>query len=345
MKIILYNQSCPELIFSAASIISKFYEESGGKEPESEDEIRYFMPMRACDLNKDIFELAETLNKDLEEIGDEDYFVVEDLLKFQPEYILLGIYPQDKEDEGEIVTFFDKNVDKISLWIDTHYWPNNLRTYLQGKPGSIFLDPSKTSLAILADLDYPFFDKWLITEEAMIQFDLKNRLAFRYFKAILLPHLLTNRYRPRKAYDFLTFLCLIEEIAFLGRDPYIAELVKTYRQTIEFTDEAKRMFRDDNPIFEKIKNMGRPCGYLFLDAGINNLDIEETMEYGMTMFPWLVVLEYPSEIKGVNAIYFASKRIPIIEIINAYANDNIDTVAILKIMSAEVAGYQEKVNS
>jgi len=91
--------------------------------------------------------------------------------------------------------------------------------------------------------------------------------------------------------------------------------------------------------------MGRPAGYLFFDGKIENLDIEEMMEYGMSMFPWLVVLEFPSEIKGVSSIYFASKKIPIIEIINAYANDDIDTVAILKIMSAEVARHQEKVTS
>lgn len=345
MKIIFYNQSCPELIFSAASLVTKFYEESRDKESGSEDEICYCMPMRACDLNKDIIELAEALNKDLKKIGDDDYFITEDLMEFEPEYILLGIYPKDKEDEIEIATFFDKNVDKISLWIDTHYWPSNLKTYLQGKPGSMFLDASKTSLQILVNLNYPFFEKWLVTEEAMINFNLKNRSAFRYFKAMLLPHLAKTKYKPRSAYDFLTFLCLIEEIAFQDKDPYIAGLVRTYRQTIELTDEAKRMFRDDNPVFEKIKNMGRPAGYLFFNGGIENLDIEEMMEYGMTMFPWLVVLEFPSEIDGVSSIYFASKKIPVIEIIKAYVNDDIDTVAILKIMSAEVVRYQEKVCS
>jgi len=70
---------------------------------------------------------------------------------------------------------------------------------------------------------------------------------------MLLPHLAKTKYTPTSAYDFLTFLCLIEEIAFQDKDPYIAELVRTYRQTMELTDEAKRMFRDDNPVFEQIK--------------------------------------------------------------------------------------------
>lgn len=342
MKIILYNQSCPELIFSAASVVTRFYEEYG--DSKSEDSVCYCMPMRACDLNKDIIKLAEALNNDLQKIGNEGYFVIEDLIKFKLEYILLGIYPKDKEDEIEIATFFDKNVDKISLWIDTHYWPSSLKAYLHGKPGRMFLDASKTSLQILADLNYPFSEKWLITEEAMINFNLKNRTAFRYFKAMLLPHLAPNKYKPSSAYNFLTFLCLVEEIAFQNEDPYIAELVRTYRQTIEITDKTKRMFRDDNPIFKQIKSMGRPAGYLFFDGKIDNLDIEEVMEYGMTMFPWLVVLEFPSETENVNSIYFASKKIPVIEIINAYVDNDIDTVAILKIMSAEVALYREKVS-
>lgn len=342
MKIIFYNPSCPELIFSAASIISKLDSEFGFEGSISEDELCYLMPMRAGDLNKNIVELARALNKDLKKIGD-DYFFIQDLTEFEPEYILLGIYPKDEEDEIEIATFFDKNVDKISLWIDTHQWPDNLKSYLRGKPGSMFLDASKTGLQILSGLNYPCSKKWLVNEEAMININLKNQTAFRYFKAILLPHLAPNRYKPSSAYDFLTFLCLVEEVAFRGKDYHVNELVRTYRQTIEFTDEIKQTFRDDNPIFEEIRKIGRPAGYLFLETGIDDyLDIEQIIEYGMSLFPWLVVLEFPSKKDGVNAIYFGSKKIQVIEITKFYAKDDLDNNAIMKIMSAEVARYQEK---
>jgi len=42
----------------------------------------------------------------------------------------------------------------------------------------MFLDASKTSLQILADLNYPFSEKWLITEEAMLNFNLKKSDSF-----------------------------------------------------------------------------------------------------------------------------------------------------------------------
>lgn len=329
---VLYNPDCPELVFAAASIAFKILENIG------DDSFR-FIPVRARDLNKNITSIEDQLNEELEKIGERECLGNGASDTGSLEYFLLGIYPKDREDEMEIATFFDENINRIKLWVDGHCWPENLLKFMRSEPKSVFIDAEKTSLQILSEIGYITSKEWLSIEGAMINSNLDDKLASRYLGAIAVSRLAINS-RLVDGYRFAAFVRIIEEILSGREDTSISLWEKKFYDATESTNMVMDLFRDDYSLFEKAKSMGRPVGYFYLSRGMEFLDVERLMEHGIKEYPWLVVLEIKTDEEM--PLRFRSKKIDISKVLRGYSNVDFTNEDILGILNVEVVRYKEK---
>jgi hypothetical protein len=332
MKRIFYDPDRLDLVFSTASALLYLSQ----KFP---DEQRYLVPIKTAMLNVNLSPIMEAISEELKEISEDTYFDPNGLTNQNVKYVVLGFYPTNQSEEKEIVKFFDKNVDKICLWVDGgHHWPDNLRSFFKSTSDNIIIDQNKTNLELLSEFGYPVFDEWLAAEKAIIASDMTNHLAARYYQALRVSKS-GKVYDLESSYDVLTIASIIEEIIANTENSSLTEMVNIFPAMVEESDRLKELFKDDNPIFTEAKKIGRPVGVLSLDQQSDFIDFKAILDYGKEKFPWLCILEVSFE--GESKMYFASKKIPIVEILDSFAKYLKTGEELLRIINSELLNFKE----
>jgi hypothetical protein len=314
--IILYNPSNFELIFSVASILSEYPNEQC-----------LVIPIKIKELLKE--------NSDVPSFNE--------ILVDQEKILLLGLHPNNKEENLIVIDFFDHYRNSIYLWIDNHTWPPGILTYLEGENKKIFVSPDFSCLQILDILNYPVLKTWEKGERAMMNIDLRDKLAFRYIQAMLVNKSIGKNYNQQEYYEFSLFMSIIDEILSGKENSVISELQDSFLDMIAKTNQAKKKLSDNHPIFQQAKKRGRPVGCLMLKEIDNYLNISHLLNYGTKKFPWLCVLGFTLE--GNRHIYAKSKKVLIKEILSSYENIKLDDNTILQIMNAEIVNFPKRVKA
>lgn len=331
MKKIMYNPSSPELIFSVASLLSKL-------KKEFPDDPCYIIPMDPMSLNEDAAAFMEEVSHELENMNDQVFFDYEKLVG-KGELYLIGLHPEDAEEEKEIAFFFNNNQEQITLWVDNHHWPDNLLSFLNGRPEKVSIDESSTCLKILSKLGYPNCPEWEETEDAINRFDRRNPLARRYIKAMLVSQSTNRNYYSVGAYSFLTFASIVEEIIAKQENDGITTMQEIFTRMIKETNEIKHLFQSGYPLFKEADEMGRPIGVLLLDEENDYIDVKKILDYGLQKFPWLCIFRVA--FAGQYNTYFASEIIPVDKILEDYGKFVDDGEGMFKIMHEEVKRFKE----
>jgi hypothetical protein len=323
---ILYNPDHPELIFAAAVVLLNI----GETYP---DEAYCLIPMPARDLNKEEHSITDQLAKDMSVVMKADCSYM-----FEPEgvdhYVLLGIHPENQEDERKIYNFFEKKEKNLYLWVDGHDWPENLSDFLQSQSEVIHLIPGVTCLQILGKNSYEIFPGAIAAEKATVKLDMRNPLASRYLKIFLSNRSLGINMNMLESFAYFAFMASVDEIVENKENTGLSLMADAAYTMIEEADKIRENFVDDLPEFKKAKEMGRPVGCLLLGKVTESFCIEEVMEYGIQKYPWLCVVGF--FIDDVYLFHFASEKIPITEIVKSYSPDIQSREEFFKILNSEI---------
>lgn len=336
---ILYNPENPELIFSIAVSLMKFKEKFCFIIPQ---EIGFL-----ADISPPLIKFVDTMRLLSEEEAEDEADEQEQfMLSISQEnentkFILLGLHPRQKKDSEAIAYFIDKYEDRILLWVDNHEWPHDIWHFATKNSRQIFIDPEVSCLSILNTLDFPVPEDWLRSERAMINIDLRNDLAARYIKAMLVNKSAGKNYNMEDNYSFLMFVSAINEIITAEENPAISSFEGMFIDMISKTDKIKNELTDDHPIFKKAKQVGRPVGCAILEKPIPDyVNIEAVLDYGIQVFPWLCVIGFTFGDKY--RLVFKSKKLPIYQIIESYGPIDLNFAGLLKLINNEIFRYQAK---
>lgn len=327
---ILYNPSCPELIFAAALITLDLQKKYFG-------ELCCVLPMATEDLNKDEKIISKKITSDLSLImkeSYEDFLESEDGNEENDKYILLGIFPNTKEKEKNVVKFFEKNEKKIELWIDWHDWSENLAEFLQGQSNKIHLEKNLLAVEILQKNSYQITPGFIEAEKAIIGLDMRNNLANRYLKILYLSRSLGVNNNMISTCDYFAFISSIDELVTNKSNEGLNKMTTLFSQMLEEVDKIKYQFRDDIPEFQSAKEMGRSAGVIFLNEVSDFFFVEEILRLGLEKYPWLCVVGYMYG--GAYKINFASAKIPISVIVEFYCLIVKSKEELFKIINEEI---------
>lgn len=327
---IVYNPNHPELIFAAAIIALDLQEKYSG-------ERCCVFSATANDLNKDETVISKKIVKDLSFIMNEAY---DDFLEPEKDggkkdrYILLGIYPCNKDEERIVINFFEKNEKKLDLWIDWHDWPSNLSEFLQSQSDKIYLETGLGALPILKRLGHHIPKEYFEAEKAMTSQDMTNDLASRYLKILFLSRSLGLNNDLISSCDYFAFISSVDELATNQINEGLDQMAQMFNQMLEEADKIKFQFRDDIPEFQRAKEIGRPVGSIFLNEVSDFFFVEEVLASGLEKYPWLCIVGYMYG--GIYKINFASTKIPISSIVEAYGLMAKDKSELFKILNEEI---------
>lgn len=329
---IMYNPDHPELIYAATIVILGIQEKHRG-EPYC------FIPLRANDLDKKLQQITGKITKDLSDIMEEEY---EDF--FEPEgdndkYFVLGIYPKTKEEEKKVVAFFEAHEKELCLWVDWHLWSENLAQYLTHQSDKILLDQSLTALQILEKNSYVVFPGALPAEKAMINMDMRNPLTNRYLKILYVGSSLGMNNDMIDSCRYFAFISSVDEMIVNEENIGLTKMVYLYNQMSSETSKFESEFTDDEPLFQKAKEMGRPVGCLFLGDVSHFFFVEAVLEYATKKYPWLCIVGF--NYGGNYRLNFASEKLAITEIIENYCPYVNDKDALFKLLNEEVIRAKE----
>ena len=323
---ILYDPGHPELIFAASVVLLNI----GETYP---DEAYCLIPIKAQDLNKEESLITDQLAKDMAVVMKEDcsfMFTAEGV----DHYVLLGIHPESQEDERKIYDFFEKKEKNLYLWVDGHVWPKNLSDVLQSQSEVIHLIPNVTCLEILEKNSYVVFPGAIAAEKATTKLDMRNPLACRYLKVFISGRSLGVNMNIPESCAYFAFISSVDEIVENKENTGLSMMVEAAYTMIEEADAVRENFVDDFPEFQKAKEMGRPVGCLLLGKVGEYFCVEEVLEYGIKKYPWLCVVGF--FVDEIYLFHFASEKIPITEIVEAYSPDIQSREEFFRILNSEI---------
>src|SRR5680860_253649 len=337
---IMYNPSDFANVFSVASILLKH---EGIK-----NERCVAIPTKTKELllnSPDALPLQEMYNDSkYNEEDDEynDYFIqTNNYLNNQNQeekIILVGIHPNNEEEEVILKEFVYLNREKINLWIDDTKWPIKILEYVKSENNNLHIFPELTCYEILLNLKVANNKSWLRTEKAVLNLDLTNKIAKRYLRAISVNKTTGTNLQTKDDFDFYLFMSIVIEIISKIRNPFITALEESFGQMKTMTKRSKEKLTDKNPIFKKAKKLGRPVGSMMLGKVQSYLDINELLEYGLKKYPWLCIVS--ATINSQNYLFMESKMIPIGDIMSQYSDANPNKKETLKLASVELLKYR-----
>ncbi len=325
---ILVNPDYPELVFAVAAFISNIKQEYYSEQC-------LIMPFEPKGLNKDLAAVQEEFDKKLLTVIGNTHFNGRANCSGD-KYVLFGIYPKDEADAREIAFFFDKNSDNILGWFDDHIWPDNLLSFLYSQSQLICINPEFSCLQGLKRIR-EIKDEWLLAEEAMIQKNINNALAGRYLKSFLMIENLQGPEDNNEVEKFVLFNSIVIELI-SGQENF--GLTAGEREFNEVMGKASlwaENFSDQHPIFSEAKRRGRSVGCLVLNQVEDYFDAGAVMDKGLEKFPWLCILSY--KIGKRNFVAYASKYLPIHDLVKDYEAAKLDFLKLLQKLNEEVLKF------
>ncbi len=295
----LFNYDHPELAFSMATFMLNL-------EKENQNEIFDCIPIRARNLSEDFSEITKRLDDDLVKLSGEKYFADDEFIDFKTvKFALFGIYPKTDSDQAAIASFFDKNKEKIMLWLDWHPWPARLTSFVS-IPGKTYFNELKTCLEVLSDEGYLISTPWHKAEKAMIWHDFTNPVSARYLQAFLVSKSTGFNYMAKRGSDFLLFNDMVDELIDDKENSIVSNLEKDFEAMETEVKEMVNKISDDHPMFSVTKEIGRPVGCLLLDEVSDYFNARDILNLGVEKFPWLCFVSFIFE--GQRYAYFESKK-------------------------------------
>lgn len=323
---IFYNPNELELIFSVASLLLA----------KSHEEGIFFMPVATDKLIKSGPDQMNLFDLDFEDEEDEEdeEFLTEASTGQEDKIILLNIYPNNKQEKIDIINFYDRYEKQIMLWLSNRPWDEEILNYFGKNNSKIVVNPEKNCGQILKQLGYPVPDFWLKAENAIINIDMRNHLASRYIRAMLVNKTIGVNSARQSDLELSLFVAAVNELITAQENEAITQLSELFLDMIKEANWAKKHFSVENPIFRQAKKMGRPVGYLALDEIDDYFNIEDVLNYGTKKFPWLCVIEF--SLNGRSRLALGSQKLPIKQIMEDYSNLNLSTYEVMKLINAEL---------
>ncbi len=325
---IFYNPQQPELMFSVAAIILS-----------TDSTYPISIPRIASEMHNagpPLLFIKESMSEEEDDLSDE---LMMELEKEEDEYIVLGIYPQEKGDEEILIKFLDKYEDKIKLWVDNHKWPPGLARYFNESSTLALIDDNCSCLELLAQVGYLIPEFWLKSEKALLNADMRNPLAARYYTALMVNRAIGKNNNREKDYENYFFQEIVNEIISADESKLVTELKEIFEDMIKKTKVIRSRLTDENPIFKRAKEIGRPIGCLLLNEIDSYLNVEAVIDYGVQKFPWLCVIGFYYQ--DHYRIIFHSQKIPMEQLLMGYKPAEIGISEVLVIMQEEVLRYKE----
>ncbi len=254
--------------------------------------------------------------------------------------ILLNIHPCSPKEKKMVLDFFEHYETRIKYWIDVHDWDKGLVHYLNRKGAKLFAGSQLSCLQVLNALNYVFPYEWLSAEYALSRIDLRNPLAARYFKALLVTQSAGWNRRQEESYRLRFFQSALVELATGEEDFRITTMEAMFFDMASQMQWAKNNTLDNHPLFLKAKEMKRSVGYLNLDEIDDYTNIKDILHYGSKKFPWLFLLEYTLENRSY--LRARSRRLPVKEIMSSYRHMNLNQDDKLRILSGEITSCRYK---
>lgn len=362
---IFINPERPALAIAVAAFINDFEKKYGEVDYE-------IIPITALDLAKNLVELKFGLHKEIKTVvqvdfeegqirnNENDYFDSgeeefdydlpedEDLLRQLREenptstsyYALFGIYPQGKEEEHAIFNFVESKAEKILLWVDYHFWPENLVSYLKSLCDKIVIKNNVYYSDLLEAAGLNFSLDWREVERAIMTVDFDNPLSARYWEAFLVSKAVGDNLGTPRANDCLLFSDITNEIIYGEMDNDITSVASYFEPMLEITGQALENFRDDHPVFIEAKKMGRQVGYLDVGEIEDYFNFYPVLAKGIEDYPWLVIVAYKFE--GRNFQKFCSAKLPIASLAEYYVQAGMHEENLLKALNAELIRFKEE---
>jgi len=312
---IFFNPNFPELIYTIAAILKNDLNEIAILIPTTPAELKSYQELRT-EITETVQDILE--NEEEKSINSEDGSNI----LYQEKIFLLNIYPINKEENSELINFFDENREKIKGWIDSHYsnWNKAAVNYISENPKIIRINQGGATLRSLKEMGFNFPAEWLETYLAMKNQDVNNKEAFRYliiFSAteIILNNAFIDGLESLSVYSNI-FSFAAEEIATKVKNKNFDMIFKEYLTALKTTTKLKKAFKTNNHLFKKAQAAGKPVGLLRLGKINPYLNLGEIMYHGKRKFPWLCIITY--EIQDESFLQAESSKIHVEEIFNKY---------------------------